>query len=229
MTEELKTGQNEVVASSNEDLKNTGEDKAVSEDLKNDEVIDDGDDNYYKAELEKIKKHKENLEKGIKVRDAKLKEKISKEDIDSLLDEKLNKALEERESKIKSEFYANEINNVIDSMATNEEEKELINHYLENKIKRSGFTREDIKNDVLSAKLLANQNKILSSNEAMKNLIKTKASVNSAPSFNSEIKETITRDAKLASGEQSLFERTNERRIKRGEKPLSVNEFINNG
>lgn len=209
----------ETNAQSPEELK----EEAVSEDLKND-VQQDVE--YYKQELEKVTKHKENLEKGIKVRDKKIKEGYDEDEVIESIYLKVEERFKEREADIKADLYESEIESTIDSMSENEDEKELIKHYLDTKIKRSGFSKSQIHDDVFTAKLLANKNKLVNSNKMYKELLKTKSSLTTSPSFSNEKKEEYQEERHVSQADKLLIDRLNERRVKRGEKPLSVNDVV---
>jgi len=215
---------------SSEDLKQEENKATVSEDLKNEDMSgqERDTDDFYKQELEKVKAHKENLEKGIKARDSKIKELQSEEINEEVLDkvvERIDQRFEEREKRIAAQKVEDETASLIAEASSSPSEAELIRHYLDNRIKRSGFSKAEIIADVQEAKLLANKKKFMASSEAYNNLNKTRATVDTSPTFANELPERPSDMPSLTREEQALLNRTNARRQKRGDKPMTAKDI----
>jgi hypothetical protein len=182
----------------------------------------------YKAELEKIRQERDNYKEGMLKAKGKLKEKKEEDEDEEDNDEKINKLVDEKVNSLKVEFNSVTVDSLIDSISTNPDEKNLIKEHYENSIVKSGSSLDAIKRDLENAKLIANRSKIYNENKELKEALIFKNTVSSGMSGSNFDKEDGSPDPKLSPTEKTLFDRTNQRRINRGEKPLTVKEFVGN-
>lgn len=125
----------------------------------------------YKAELEKEKKRREQAEFVIESLKKEKKEKDSGKEGQGEADDKtvdVEKIIEQKLEKFKLEAVGNNVQSILGQISATPEEAELIKHHYENTIKRSGYSTNDILNDLTRAKLLANEKKIIAENEELK-------------------------------------------------------------
>lgn len=131
----------------------------------------------YKAELDRVEKELSKAQHKIVElkRDGK---KSKEEDEDEKEDEgvDIEEIIESKISEVKSTLLADRVNELLDKESTSEDEKKLIKHYLDHKIKSSGNLVEDIK----TAKFLANRNVIEKNMKAIKETLKEKDSFKGA-------------------------------------------------
>ena len=187
----------------------------------------------YRAELEKVKQEKENYKQGLLNAKQELK-KLKKggdddedEEIDqeAIIDARVKQAVEENLQILRKDVFEVTVNNFLDTLSANADEKELIRFHYENSIKQSGTSASDIKRDLENAKLMANRNKLLAENSALKDAIIAKNSITSAGVGASASREPLTQ-VKLSPADQALLTRVNARRVARGEKPLTAQEIV---
>lgn len=198
-------------------------------------TTDDGNQIDYKAELEKALEEKENYKTGMLNAKDKLKkykkgedddDSDEDEDEDEKINEKVNRIVEERLEGLKKDVNSATVETILESISASEDEKNLIRFHYENSIRQSGMSANDIKKDLENAKLMANRNKLLSDNAALKDALLAKNSISSAGVGSSSVRTDIFTEVKLNSGETKLFERMNARRVSRGEKALTPKDFL---
>lgn len=152
----------------------------------------------YKAELEKAKEQTENYKTGLsnekeisKRRQEKIdkleKEEPKKEEIDtSTILTQVRDVVREELTVSKREDQADFVNEVENSMSDNPDERELIRHYYDNSLIKTGSSKENIIGDFQKAKVLANQSKYLKENGELKAALLAKGSKTSGGMGSSE-------------------------------------------
>lgn len=191
-----------------EEIKKEGEEvtpatPAPGEDKKTDPIIEDKGIDYV-AELEKSKKQLTQAEYTII--ELKKEKKEKKDDDEELpdLNEELQKIREEQKQeldKIKIDLVKDTVSDILSSLTSNQDERELIRFNYENRIKQSGFDRQSILDDLVSAQLLANKPKLEKTITELKRTLDSELGKNkggSATGHNVDIKTTT-----LSSAEES--------------------------
>ena len=182
----------------------------------------------YAAELEKSKTKLEQA--GFNIEKEKEKNKDLKKDLekkDEEMDDKINTAVDKRFDERRVEDKSDDIAKAIEASSDNEDERKLIKHHYNNSIKKSGFSAEQIKTDIETAKFLANRKTVVKENTELKETIKAKNSMSNSGQ-GTEVKQQPNMDVKLSPGDQASLDRTNARRVKRGEEPLTAEQALNN-
>jgi len=152
------------------------EENTEESELEDEEVVDESKEEEeaeeeateevdYKAKLEVEKlKTKKAEDKIVKMkRDAKEapEEEEEEEPVQTVdpveIQQAVATAVEAELSKFKADQTSDSESSIIDSVSSNTDEAELIKYHLDNKIKRSGYTREDIIADVMLCKDIANR------------------------------------------------------------------------
>lgn len=201
------------------------------EDLKQEEPSSDpqggkseGED-YYKQELERVQKERDNYKQGLLNKKDEIKK--AKGDNPSLtqeqVEELVNQKLEEQTSTIRDDLFKNQVDNALGSMTSDENKKELIRHHYNNSIQKTG----DISVDLKRALLLTDENKIFRDNEEMRQSLTAQQSIGNT-SYGSTAKRGTEEDVqppKLTEGEQKLIDRINRRRQANGGNPMSNEEI----
>jgi len=142
----------------------------------------------YKAKLEEEKlKTKKAEDKIVKMkREAKESPEEDEEEepaptVDPVeIQQAVATAVEAELTKFKADQTSDSESTIINSVSSNDDEAELIKYHLDNKIKRSGFTREDIIADVMLCKDIANRKQTASDLKELKATLTANNSV--APS-----------------------------------------------
>ena len=193
--------------------------------------VDETDEIDYKAELAKTKEISNNYRQGMLKAKKELKEK--KKDVD--WDEELDEDSVEEEPKqvnsdldqFKSDLLEDTIEDMLDTMTDNPDERALIKYHYENTLNKTGSSKRKISSDLANAKALANKNKIVKENNELKLAIKTRSSIKNSGAGNSAQKPHA-KSVKLTEAEKVIFARMNDRRITRGDKAMTAEEFKSN-
>lgn len=151
---------------------------------------------------EKIVKEK----KKQKVKEDPEDEIDDEEDKEELIARIVEQKLSGIETKVRSEFMASEVENIISEMSSNLDERALIKHIYENRLQKTGSTIADIREDLQSAKLLANRDSIIASNKEMAQSLKSKATVQTTPISTSSVREVPSEERQLNDREKKLLE-----------------------
>lgn len=128
----------------------------------------------YEAILEDEKKKAEHNRKGYELRKGKNEE----------VSEIVAKEVDAKLSALRKEFQQDTLEAELSRLTTNESEKKLILHFYENKLVKSGLTRESIKEDLQTAYLLANAKKIQKVNKETAEAIRAKESMGNSGGSN---------------------------------------------
>ena len=204
------------------ELKQPSEAPTEEKDLKQEEQIDpdvqEEEEIDYAVELAKAKEERDNYKEGMLSAKQKLKDGGNEDEVSELKAEL---------DSFKKDLTANAFEDTMLSMSENADERELIKHHYDNSLKKTGYTKEAIANDLQTARLLANRKKIERENKELRTAIINKTGVTNNGVGSNRSKPTSDH-TKLNPAEQRLFDRTNANRVNRGEKPLSKKEFINN-
>lgn len=182
----------------------------------------------YKSELERVTGE---LQKTAADRDnyrtatIQLKQQL-KDKGDDIDDDDGSDVIKEDLDKFKSDIIQDIVDSEIESASSNKDEQELIRFHYNNSIVKTGYSRQKVREDIATAKLLANKKKYLSLAGEL-----TAAEISQATTTNSGSGSAIPpkqepTQAKLSQKDQEMLDRLNARRIKRGEKPLTPNDII---
>lgn len=191
----------------------------------------------YKAEYEKVVDQKDKAEFVIektKTENKELKQKIEEtkeEKPDNNLDEivsRLDKKFEERQKSFEAKQKESYIDESIAKLTNNPDKASLIKHHYENSINRTGFDQESINSDLTNALLIADRKKILSNNAELAEALKSKVTMGTSPEISSHMKETPSQERTVSDADQKVLNNLNARRAKRGLKPLTSEDVINN-
>lgn len=212
------------------------EDTSINEDKSEEKSEDKSDEQKgfdYKAELEKVQKDAQNYKEGMlvakqKLRELKEQEEEGKDTEQAQLDqeriiEELDKRAKQREQERLSRESINFVDETIGALTDNKDEQELIKFYYENKINKSGSDKNSVKEDLEMARLLANKKRLESDNSSLKEILINKQTTNSSPEFSGE--RLKTKKSNLSEADKAFIAKVNERRERRGLKPLKAEDF----
>lgn len=173
----------------------------------------------YKELLEKLTKERDNYKEGLLSLKKRIKEGGNDVDVSDLVEEKLNE--------FKKEITKTTFEELLEKTSDDEDERALILYHYENSIKQTGFDKKSIASDLETAQLLANRKKIEKENNEMKLSLKNKSQITNSGVGSNRAEKSLPA-IRLTTAEQSLLDRTNVLREKRGLKPLTAREFIQN-
>lgn len=207
------TNQNALTDETNESESTTEENglkKQDDEKTSNDEKVSDED--YYKEELDRLQKERDNYKQGLLNAKEKLKERKENENIvDEDLEERLAKRIEETvlqaQSKWQLDRIQDDITNTIKDYSNNDDESQLIKYHYENTIKQSGTSKQAIDEDVKIAKLLANRKKLELENEELAIALRAKTTVNKERSASGQKMNRDNYDMKFSDADLALLKR----------------------
>lgn len=180
----------------------------------------------YKAELEKIKQERDNYKQGMLNAKERLKE--NRGDDNEIDEDKFNRLVDEKINSLRGDINLATVDTILSNLSTNPDEQALIKEHYNSSIVKTGSSIDAIKSDLQNAKLLANRSKILNENNELKEALISKNTISSGMSGSNMDKPSLDADVKLSHTERVLFERTNQRRLRRGEKALTEQEFVGN-
>lgn len=157
----------------------TEEAPVVTEEKKTEEVAVD-----YKAELERVQKQLSKAEYKLTQKDIEERRASkSKDDESSLEDlesekEVISDLVNREVQRAKEELAAENVFDAISNASENPDERTLIKWYYDNKIVKTGFTKQEIIQDVQSAKILANRLKFEKRMDEVKEALNAKKNEN---------------------------------------------------
>ncbi|MHA1541421.1 MAG: hypothetical protein ACTSQH_00420 [Candidatus Hodarchaeales archaeon] len=206
--------------------------EAKEEELKQDNPNAPEDKNVvdYKAGLEKAQSERDNYKQGMlnakdELKKTKDGEGIKPAPTDSNIEETVSKLVSEEVNKLLGDINNSSMENILDSISSNEDEKALIKDIYQNKIIHSGVSASEVRADLENAKLMANKSKIINENEELRNSLRAKNSMTIGGGSNTE-KPDIVDNVKLSPADDVLFQRGNLRRVARGDKALTEQQFM---
>jgi hypothetical protein len=188
-----------------------------------------GEEVDYKSELERVTGE---LQKTAQDRDnyrtatIQLKQQLKDKGDENYDDDDAKNEMKMDIDKFKSDMVQDLIDSEIESSTSNRDEQDLIRFHYNNSIVKTGYSRQKIREDISTAKILANKKKYLSLAGEL-----TAAEVSRATTTNSGSGHTIPsqpepNQVKLSPQDQAILDRINARRTRRGEKPLTPNDII---
>lgn len=160
------------------------------------EKSEDSDDEFYKSELARIEKERDDYKADM----FKYKQKAKTVD-----PELVKKAVSEELEKFKQEMVSDTEAEIISASASSESEASLIKHHLENTFKRTGYSRSAILADVQKVKRFINAEKIQRMNGEIKQSLKANATLQTTPG--SASKKTSAPVQKWSESEMRMFAR----------------------
>jgi len=167
---------------------------------------DDGID--YKSETEKLKKQLSQAEYKLEQqRRNNKKEEVEPEefiDIDKIKEDLAESQRVELDN-FKLEMSKGSIDDVLSDLSKNNDERELIKFHYENTLKKTGFSKDSIKNDLIRAKILANSAKFEKENSELKEALKTQKTMNTKGTTSSQ--EIDSGDMELSPEEESAVKK----------------------
>ena len=209
------------------DEKKSEEDTSINEDEKKTEEKEEFN---YKEELEKLRETTQNYKEGMMSAKAKLKE-LKKEEVEeeeenldlSSVVEELDKRQQKREQERLVIQNKSLIEDTLSNLTSNEDEKELVKWFYENKINKTGSDFKSIKEDLDMARLLANKGRLEKENSTLKDVLTNKQTTSTSPEFSGE--KIKSKKSNLSDADKSFISKVNSRRLKQGLKPLKVEDF----
>ena len=191
---DLESKQEDETSTQEAPTEDKNEDTSTQEDLsKNEEESDESssqeDDSIdYKVELEKETKARERAEH--KIVQLKTQKKEAEEEVSEEVSEEspsdVQKQIDEGVEKARVDMVEDEVESALQDITSNEDERELIRFHYENTIKKSGYSRLKIKQDLDNARLIANKKSILSANVELSKALQSKNSMGSAGMGNNQ-------------------------------------------
>lgn len=187
---DLNTELPEATSSSQEDAQT---DPAEHTDETKESTEDTEDASFYEHELARVKEENEKLSKDrdnyrmatLVAKGKKKSEEASEDDdqpevnIDAIT-EKLRTETRKEFEKLRLDSVKNDIEDALANSSDDPKERELILHYYENKIVKTGFSKRDIQNDFEDAKFMANKKRLLANNKELEMAIARKGTASSA-------------------------------------------------
>ena len=164
----------------------------------------------FKAELEKaqgIIGHKEDVIKTEKSKNEELEKKLEETGFDQEeIQAQVQEAIASQVDSLQKGFVTDAIDDEIDMVTGSPEETELIKFHFKNSVKLSGTTRKEIRRAVRTAKMLANEKKIMSNNTELAEALKASATTRTAPDGSGEKTQPEEKE-NLNTEEQALIDR----------------------
>ena len=137
----------------------------------------------YEKELVKVQATLNRAEKKI----VKLKKDGEGEPVDvESMEERLQKRQDEGLAEIRKEALGANLDNAVEAISSGPAESKLIKHHLEHSVRSSG----DLKTDVMRAKILANEKKVINQVDVLKQALISKNTAG-APSFGGQKQKII--------------------------------------
>lgn len=132
----------------------------------------------YRAELEKERKRREKAEYALKERNMADKRRESDPVyVDEDIDARIEARLEAKMNAFRTSQLSDLVEDSIQSLASSEEEKELIRYHYNNSIIQTGSSRSSIVEDMKKAQLLANAAKYQRTSAELEETLKAKKSL----------------------------------------------------
>ena len=159
------------------------------------EVVEEVDYQEVLQKLKKTEEERDNYKKGL----LKAKGKLPKEEQEEVEEEKpdigtiVREAVQKELQTFKVDQSKTSIESILSEMAKSDAEKELIRHYYENYLVKSGFDSSSIREDLENAKLLANKKTFLKKSKEMSIASQAKPT-NSGQGSNQERDKEVTTD-----------------------------------
>lgn len=179
-----------------------------------------GDDIDYKAQLKEERKRRKQAEHNIVQLKQEQKGSEEKEDTPKSddsgdassgdIDEAtIRSMIQEKVNEVKQEATSGTVDEVLNSMASSQDEKELIQHHYENTINQSGYSREDVQRDIQRAKLLANESNLRTQLQETAQALQSERSKNRAGGLSPQRSgsDDERANASLTNDEEKLAER----------------------
>lgn len=139
----------------------------------------------------------------------------------------VDQIVEDRLQKFQGDMVQDTVQLILESLTGDVNERALILHHYNHSINKTGFTRQQIRDDLLSAQLIANKPKYLAARgEADAAALSNATITNSGGGSNAAQRPGAAIEYKLNPQEEIIFNRLNTRRTRRGDKPLTVAEFL---
>src|SRR3990167_6552127 len=136
----------------------------------------------YKALFETEKAKLARAEEAVVKAKKQIKKKIVDEeqesddsDIENRVAQLVQAELAGFKTQVKTELISSEVDNVLLEVSSNPDERALIKHFYDNRLQKSGYSREDIREDLINAKIIANRDSILKTNQELSHALKSKA------------------------------------------------------
>lgn len=173
-----------------------------TEEVENEEESTEGDEDIHKQELVRLKKDNDDKDKKIADLSYKVREN-KREEVKEETQDTSNFVTKEDLAKHEQRIFQTQIDSEINNVSDSDSEKELIKYHLENSVRPSG----NIKDDVESAKLLANKRKIFQENIMAKREVISNQSKGSGS--NSGQKKDIKNEPKLSDADMKMIKMAN--------------------
>lgn len=145
----------------------------------------------YKAKLEEERRRREKAEaKLVELKQERKTAQTQEEviDVDSRIaeiEQRMSEKLEQRVREIQFQSQEQRYESLVASVSSSDDEAELIKHILKNDINPSG----DIERDVRRAKLLANEDKVITENSELKRALATRKTVGGISTTGQRLRE----------------------------------------
>ena len=173
----------------------------VKEESSEDSVQSPEEDVDYKSEFERVSKQLGQAEHKLDKQRQELKktrEKTSSDiDVDSIREQVLAESKKEIE-KFKEDLSKDTYESTLASITSNEDERKLIDFYYKNRITKTGFSRQDILQDLSDARILANKKRLEKTMGEMKQSMISKNTKNSQGSATSDNQSEMKDEIKLS-------------------------------
>src|SRR3990167_5170747 len=165
----------------------------------------------YKALFETEKAKLARAEEAVVKAKKQIKNKIVDEeqesddsDIENRVAQLVQAELAGFKTQVKTELISSEVDNLLLEVSSNPDERALIKHFYDNRLQKSGYSREDIREDLINAKIIANRDSILKTNQELSHALKSKATTQTSANNSSSVRE-VPKDSPEYSAEDQAF------------------------
>lgn len=160
----------------------------------------------FEAEQAKLARAEEAVVKAKKQIKKKVIEEETPEnpDIEDRVAQLVQAELAGFKTQVKTELISSEVDNLLLEVSSNPDERALIKHFYDNRLQKSGFSREEIREDLINAKIIANRDTILKTNQELAHAMKSKATTQTSPVVSSSTRE-VPKDSMEVSAEEQAF------------------------
>ena len=165
----------------------------------------------YKALFETEKAKLARAEEAVVKAKKQIKKKIVDEeqesddsDIENRVAQLVQAELAGFKTQVKTELISSEVDNLLLEVSSNPDERALIKHFYDNRLQKSGYSREDIREDLINAKIIANRDSILKTNQELSHALKSKATTQTSANVSSSARE-VPKDSPEYSAEDQAF------------------------
>jgi hypothetical protein len=157
-----------------------------------------------KAEDKIVKLKREKKEEPVEAPELVQEEQqVDDSDLETLIQEKVAQL----EEKMRGELVSGEVEAALKEVSTDSTEQELIRLIYENRLKKTGYSRVAIMDDLVNAKIIANREAVLRQNQELRESLKSKLTLNSSANYSNATRRSKGKEPQINDKERKLLER----------------------